>query len=97
MELVRTERRFRIASPAATDIFAYCAGVLKIERRNTRFVAAIVDNHGTSARLSCHAAALPNTFEVWISASLDKDGGWTVSHVGGSNSAMVPSARMITP
>jgi hypothetical protein len=73
MELVRTERQFRIASPAA------------------------VDNHGTSARLSCHAPALPNAFEVWISASLDQDGGWTVSHLGGLNSAMVPSARMIMP
>ena len=80
MELVRTESRFRIASPAATDIFAYCSGMLKIERRNTRFVAAIVDSHGTSARFSCRAPALSNAFEVWISASPDKDGGWSVSH-----------------
>ena len=80
MELVRTESQFRIASPAAMDIFAYCSSVLKIERQNTRFVAAIVDGHGTSARLSCRAPALPDAFEVWISASLDKNGGWSVSH-----------------
>ena len=80
MKLVRTESQFRAVSPAATDIFAYCSSMLKIERRNTRFVAAIVDSHGTSARFSCHAPAPSRAFEVWISASLDKNGGWSVSH-----------------
>jgi hypothetical protein len=80
MELVRTESQFRAVSPAAMDILAYCSSMLKIERRNARFVAAIVDIHGTSARFSCRAPPASHAFEVWISASLDKNGGWSVSH-----------------
>ena len=79
MEIVSSQERFRILSPAAEEIFSYVSDDPELTKAQWVFRAAIVERDEAQAKFTKIGDLLAAEV-LWISAKSDKAGVWFLSH-----------------